>query len=269
MELGLPLIPVVDNATSHLLASAFVGIIMCRAVYILTGYVSVLCFKGYDKLSYKQKMEWNNRGFSTFHALFAASLSLYLLLYSDLFKEDPQDGLIINNYSFLSNSVLGISIGYFLTDLAMILWFYPVLGGLEYLLHHGLSLFSQFLAVISGCGQIYILMVLFTESTTPFVNLRWYLDVAGEKNSKLYMYNGVMLFFGWLVARILLFIYFFVHMYIHFDEVKTIFPLGLCTLLTVPPMLTMMNVFWFWKIAKGMVKTLSKSRQSQIHNHIQ
>ncbi|CAI0431396.1 unnamed protein product [Linum tenue] len=232
MELGLPLIPVVDNATSHLLASAFVGIIMCRAVYILTGYVSVLCFKGYDKLSYKQKMEWNNRGFSTFHALFAASLSLYLLLYSDLFKEDPQDGLIINNYSFLSNSVLGISIGYFLTDLAMILWFYPVLGGLEY------------------------------------------------------------------VARILLFIYFFVHMYIHFDEVsmspsspvilgqipglvsssgvvwlffqvKTIFPLGLCTLLTVPPMLTMMNVFWFWKIAKGMVKTLSKSRQSQVHNHIQ
>ncbi|CAI0431397.1 unnamed protein product [Linum tenue] len=289
MELGLPLIPVVDNATSHLLASAFVGIIMCRAVYILTGYVSVLCFKGYDKLSYKQKMEWNNRGFSTFHALFAASLSLYLLLYSDLFKEDPQDGLIINNYSFLSNSVLGISIGYFLTDLAMILWFYPVLGGLEYLLHHGLSLFSQFLAVISGCGQIYILMVLFTESTTPFVNLRWYLDVAGEKNSKLYMYNGVMLFFGWLVCFLnLVWCYYMLQIYmlstgslglssrkdsaVHLllcPHVKTIFPLGLCTLLTVPPMLTMMNVFWFWKIAKGMVKTLSKSRQSQVHNHIQ
>ncbi|RYR79381.1 hypothetical protein Ahy_A01g004198 isoform F [Arachis hypogaea] len=41
-------------------------------------------------------------------------------------------------------------------------------------------------------------MVLFTESTTPFVNLRWHLDVAGLKSSKLYIWNGVALFFGLL-----------------------------------------------------------------------
>ncbi|CAN0876812.1 TLC domain-containing protein 4 [Linum grandiflorum] len=231
-------------------------------VYKLTGYASLLWFKSYyNKLTAKQKMEWNNRGFSTFHAIFAALLSLYLVLLSDLFKDDDQDVMMIDKYSVLSNSVLGVSVGYFLTDLAMIVWCYPVLGGVEYLLHHGLSLFSIILAILSGNAQIYILMVLFTECTTPFVNLRWYLDVAGQKTSKLYIYNGVMLFLGWLVARILLFVYFFVHMYNHFDQVRTIFPLGFYTVVTVPPTMSMMNVVWFWKIAKGMVKTVSRARK--------
>ncbi|GAY62799.1 hypothetical protein CUMW_220680 [Citrus unshiu] len=232
------------------LVSVFSGIIMCTIVYKLTGIISVLCFKGYRKLSNEKKLEWNNRGFSTFHAFIASTASLYLLLLSDLFSEDYHDELIINRTSSLSETVLGISIGYFLSDLAMILWLYPALGGLEYVLHHGLSMFSIFLALVSGKAQIYILMVLFTEITTPFVNLRWYLDVAGLKSSNIYICNGVALFLGWLVARILLFIYFFVHMAIYFDQVKEIFPLGFYSLLVVPPMLAIMNVFWFWKIAK-------------------
>lgn len=41
------------------------------------------------------------------------------------------------NYSMsltlpLTDMTMQISLGYFLTDLAMILWFYPSLGGLEY-----------------------------------------------------------------------------------------------------------------------------------------
>ncbi|RVW56393.1 hypothetical protein CK203_072595 [Vitis vinifera] len=55
----------------------------------------------------------------------------------------------------------------------------------------------------------------------------------------------------------------FYHMIIHFDEVKKIFPLGFYSLLMVPPVLAMMNAFWFWKIAKGLIKTLSKARHSQ------
>ncbi|KAG6415524.1 hypothetical protein SASPL_122936 [Salvia splendens] len=160
----------------------------------------------------------------------------------------------------------------------MILYQYPALGGVEYLIHHGLSLFAITQSLFSGQAQIYILMVLFTESTTPFVNLRWYLDVAGQKNSKLYIYNGVALFLGWLVARIFLFVFYFYHMYVHFDQVskhltfntavrslvvKLVYPLGFYSLLTVPPVLAAMNLFWFWKIARGMVRTLSKARHSQ------
>ncbi|XP_059659926.1 uncharacterized protein LOC132306531 isoform X1 [Cornus florida] len=267
LEIPIGLMALTGNGSPgkelHLLLSAFVGIAMCTVVYQLTGLVSGLLFKGYTKLNNAEKVEWNNRGFSTFHAFIVAAASLYLLLFSGLFDEGSHDELITNRKSTLSDTILGISIGYFLTDLTMIIWNFPALGGMEYVLHHGLSMFSIFLSLISGQGQIYILMVLFSESTTPFVNLRWYLDAAGQKNSKLYICNGVALFLGWFVARILLFIFFFYHMFIHFDQVKEVFPLGFYSLLTVPPVLSVMNLFWFWKIAKGMIKTLSKARHSQ------
>uniref|UniRef100_A0A5B7A0U1 Putative transmembrane protein 56 n=1 Tax=Davidia involucrata TaxID=16924 RepID=A0A5B7A0U1_DAVIN len=246
----------------HFLLSVFAGIVMCKIVYQLTGVVSPLFFKGYTKLNNLEKLEWNNRGFSTFHALIVAVVSLYLVLLSDLFVDGSHDELIINRTSVLADTILGISIGYFLLDLAMIVWNFPALGGMEYVLHHGLSMFSIFLSLVSGQGQIYILMVLFSEITTPFVNFRWYLDVAGQKNSNIYICNGVALFLGWLVARILLFIFLFHHMFVHFDQVKEVFPLGFYSLLVVPPVLSIMNLFWFWKITKGMIKTLLKAKHS-------
>ncbi|KAG6418035.1 hypothetical protein SASPL_120233 [Salvia splendens] len=244
------------------LSSVLAGILMCKVVYDLTGVISASLVKEYRRLNRKQKLEWDNRGFSTFHAIVASACALYLLLVSDLFY-DSREQLVINRSSSFSNTTLGVSIGYFLSDLAMILYQYPALGGVEYLIHHGLSLFAITQSLFSGQAQIYILMVLFTESTTPFVNLRWYLDVAGLKNSKLYIYNGVTLFLGWLVARIFLFVFYFYHMYVHFDQVKLVYPLGFYSLLTVPPVLATMNLFWFWKIARGMVRTLSKARHSQ------
>ncbi|KAI8574146.1 hypothetical protein RHMOL_Rhmol01G0331900 [Rhododendron molle] len=185
------------------LLSVFAGILMCRTVYKLTGIVSPLFFNGYAKLNDAERIEWNNRGFSTFHALVVAVVSLYLLLFSDLFDEGSHAELIVNRRCTLSDTTLGISLGYFLSDVAMIVWQYPALGGLEFVLHHGLSMFSIFLSLVSGQALVYILMVLFTESTTPFINLRWYLDVAGQKNSKLYTFNGVALFLMWLNLPIL------------------------------------------------------------------
>ncbi|XP_045824116.1 TLC domain-containing protein 4-B isoform X1 [Trifolium pratense] len=244
------------------LVSVFAGIIFSLIVYRFTAIFSSR-FAGYRKLTGAVKVEWNNRGFSTFHALFAAFTSLYLLILSDLFKDGSQEKLVVNRSSAFSNSVLSFSTGYFLTDLAFVIWNFPALGGLEYVLHHGLSLFSIIQSLLIGQAQIYILMVLFTESTTPFVNLRWYLDTAGLKSSKLYIWNGIALFFGWLVARIFLFIFLFTHMWTHFDEVKQVVPLGFYSLLVVPSVLAVMNLFWFWKIAKGMVKTISKAKHSK------
>ncbi|KAI4307752.1 hypothetical protein L6164_030902 [Bauhinia variegata] len=251
------------NKELHWLASVFTGIIFCVIVYRLTAFASSLLLNGYGKLSSAEKIEWNDRGFSTFHALFVSFASLYFLILSDLFNEDSNDELVINRSSTLSNTVLGFSIGYFLSDLAMILWHFPVLGGLEYVLHHGLSMFSIIQSLLSGQGQIYILMVLFSESTTPFVNLRWYLDIAGLKSSIFYVANGIALFLGWLIARIFLFIFFFIHMWLHFDQVKEIFPLGFYSLLVISPILAILNAFWFWKIAKGLVKTLLKAKHSK------
>ncbi|EOA22097.1 hypothetical protein CARUB_v10002647mg [Capsella rubella] len=217
-------------------------------VYDLTRFISPLLFGVYGKLDSKVRMEWNNRGFSTFHAVLTSVASIYLLVIPDQFDENVHGDAVINSTTRLSESVMGISLGYFLSDFAMIFWHFPAAGGIEYVKHHiRLSIFvyepnGAFFCYRCGDGR--------------------HLDTSGQKGSKAYTLNGIALFLSWLVARILLFIYFFVHMYLHFHQVKQVFPLGYYSLLTIPLALAVMNIIWFWKITKGMIKTLSKPKTS-------
>ncbi|KAM0833310.1 hypothetical protein ACQ4PT_064347 [Festuca glaucescens] len=209
----------------YLLADSYVsytavlgGILMCKMVYDITHLVSSFYYKSYASLTKAQKLEWNNRGISTVHAIFITYMSVYLVFFSHLFS-DQLDGPITSRNSNLSNFTLGVSVGYFITDIAMIFWVYPSLGGMEYVLHHILSLVSIVYSTYSGEGQLYTYMVLISEATTPGINLRWFLDTAGLKKSKAYLVNGVWMVVAWLVARILLFIYLFYHIYFHYDQV--------------------------------------------------
>jgi len=227
-------------------------------LYDTTKVITPLYFKGYHKLTKSEQIEWNNRSFSTAHAILVSVVSIYLLFFSDIFRDNAQDGPVTLRNSLFSTFILGVSMGYFLSDLGMILWLYPALGGKEYVLHHLLSMSAIALSIFSGQAQIYIYMVLLSESTTPEINLRWYLDTAGLKKSTVYVMNGVALFLVWLVARVILFIYLFIHIYIHYDEVKLIIPAGFYSLFITPPLLSLMNIYWFGRIIKGLRKTLSK-----------
>ncbi|KAJ1385352.1 TRAM/LAG1/CLN8-like proteiny domain, partial [Sesbania bispinosa] len=60
------------------------------------------------------------------------------------------------------------------------------------------------------------------------------------------------------VARILLFIYMFYHAYLHFDQVQQMHTFGQILVIVVPLVLTIMNLVWFSKIIKGLMKTLAK-----------
>ncbi|PPS00148.1 hypothetical protein GOBAR_AA20523 [Gossypium barbadense] len=177
-------------------------------------------------------------------------------------------GCVLNHLAVgIKEKILQISLGYFLSDLAMIIWFYPFLGGMEYVLHHLLSVAGIANPMLTGEGQVYTFMVLISESTTPGINLRWYLDTAGMKRSRAYLINGVVMFVAWLVARILLFMYLFYHIYLHYDQptaifssnqVKQVNSLGQLLISIVPLVLSVMNLMWFGKIIKGLMKTLAK-----------
>lgn len=238
--------------------SMIVGIFACKLVYDLNHLLSAAYFKSYSNLSKMQRIEWNNRAISTIHALFITAMSLYLVFWSDLYSDQELKAFVTLQSSPLSTFALGVSVGYFLTDLAMIFWFYPALGGMEYVVHHLLSLTSVAYAMLTGEGQLYTYMVLISETTTPGINLRWYLDTTGMKRSRTYLINGVVIFIAWLVARIVLFMYLFYHLYLHYEQVKQMHIIGRLLAFAVPPMLAVMNVMWFWKILKGLKKTLAK-----------
>ncbi|KAK8929036.1 hypothetical protein KSP39_PZI017717 [Platanthera zijinensis] len=245
--------------------SVLTGLFMCKMVFILfsqaydlTGFLSYLYFKDYTSLTKIQQLEWNNRGMSNVHAIFITIMSVYFVFFSELFSEDHAKGLITFRNSNLSTFTLGVSVGYFSSDLAMIFWLYPSLGGLEYVVHHILSLCAISYSMLTGEGQLYTYMVMISETTTPGINLRWYLDTAGMKRSNAYLVNGVIMFVAWLAVRIILFLYLFYHVYLHYDEVMQMHVIGYLIVFVVPSALAIMNVMWFGKILKGLRKTLAK-----------
>ncbi|KAG6506122.1 hypothetical protein ZIOFF_031438 [Zingiber officinale] len=239
--------------------SIIAGIFMSKMAYNATNSISSSYYKGFSSLKNIQQVEWNNRGMSSVHAVFITAMSIYLVFFSDLFANRP-DGLIIFRNSSVSNFSLGISIGYFITDLTMIFWLYPSLGGIEYVLHHLLSIIAVSYAISTGEGQLYTYIVLISEATTPGINLRWFLDTAGMKNSRAYTINGVMMVVAWLVARILLFIYLFCNLYFYYDQIERMHKFGYFLTFMVPTTLFIMNVMWFRKIIRGLVKMLTKQQ---------
>ncbi|XP_077253373.1 uncharacterized protein LOC143892549 isoform X2 [Tasmannia lanceolata] len=250
---------------NYLLADSFIpyasiigGAFMSKMVYDVTQFISSFYFKSYAGLTKIQRIEWNNRGISTIHAIFITVMSTYLVFFSDIYSDERLAGLVTFRSSPLSAFALGVSAGYFISDLGMIVWLYPSLGGMEFILHHLLSVVAITYSMLSGEGQLYTYMVLISESTTPGINLRWYLDTAGMKRSTAYFVNGVVMFFAWLGARILLFGYLFYHVYLHYDQVEQMHTFGLLLVFVVPSVLTVMNLMWFGKIIKGLKKTLAK-----------
>lgn len=238
--------------------SVLCGVLACKLVYNITKFITAMYFKSYSNLSKIQQIEWNNRAISTVHAIFITVISLYLVLWSDLYSDHRMAGNITSRSSSLSTYVLGVSVGYFITDLGMILWLYPLLGGKEYVVHHLASITAVVYAMLTREGQLYTYMVLMSEMTTPAINLRWYLDALGMKKSKTYLINGTVIFFVWLVARILLFAYLFYHVYLHYDEVKHMHSFGLLLVFGVPTVLSVMNLMWFRRITNGLKKLLVK-----------
>ncbi|KAL8151635.1 hypothetical protein V2J09_021443 [Rumex salicifolius] len=257
------------------------GVLACKVIYDLSEIFSTLYFKSYAGLPKLQRIEWKNRGMSTAHAVFIAAMSLFFVFWSDLFADDHLASPVTFRNSLLSTFTLGVSInlyllmsfafyvsvGYFLTDLGLLLWFYPSLGGkefvshrlvvfsssaLRFVLHHTISGIAVAYAMLSGEGQLYTFMVLISEVTTPEINMRWFLDTAGLKRSGAYVINGVLIFFAWLVARVLLFVYMFYHVYLHYDQVMEMHPFGYFLVFVVPSVLATMNLMWFGKIIKGL-----------------
>lgn len=234
------------------------GILVFKLVYDLTQLISSFYLRTYNGLTKIQRIEWNNRGVSTLHAIIISTMSLYFVFWSDLFSDHQSTGLITFRNSTPSTVTLGVSVGYFISDLGMICWLYPSLGGVEYIVHHSLSAVAVAYSMFTGEGQLYTFMVLISEVTTPEINMRWYLDIAGLKKSNAYLINGVVIFFAWLVARILLFVFMFYHVYLHHDQVMQMHIIGFLLVHGVPSALAIMNLMWFGKIINGLKKTIAK-----------
>eukprot|EP00955_Chlamydomonas_euryale_P083752 363887-Chlamydomonas_euryale.AAC.11 len=123
--------------------------------------------------------------------------------------------------------------------------------------HHAGTLLAVTTSILTGQCHMHAVWMLLTEATTPFINMRWWLDKAGRKTSPLYLYNGLCIFFGWIFFRLVSFVPFFYVVINQRDQLKFVHPMCVLIMYVFPPALTLLNIFWFSKILKGVVKGLS------------
>lgn len=80
--------------------------------------------------------------------------------------------------------------------------------------------------------------------------------MQGLKAAPIYTINGICMFLSWFTGRILLFMWFFHHMWQHRLLIADLRQDVQLLIATVPILLFVLNVFWFGKIVKGLLKLL-------------
>lgn len=132
---------------------------------------------------------------------------------------------------------------------------HEALSGAMILVHHIVALLSLATAISVRGAHAYVLFGLFTEVTTPLINLRWQLQEAGASGTKLYMVNGLLMTVVWGCCRVLAFIPLFQHVHAHFaDSLRYLPAYALAVLLGVPALLLVFNLLWFAKMVRGAMK---------------
>uniref|UniRef100_A0A7S3PKB8 TLC domain-containing protein n=1 Tax=Aplanochytrium stocchinoi TaxID=215587 RepID=A0A7S3PKB8_9STRA len=103
-----------------------------------------------------------------------------------------------NHHAYFGHSMLAVNvsevfISYLLQDLGILIYHYNILRDKESIIHHVIFLTISQYAVSKSYFVWPFTWLILGETSTPFVGIRWLLAVSGNKESKLYFYNGVLL----------------------------------------------------------------------------
>ena len=152
-----------------------------------------------------------------------------------------------------------IFLGYLVTDLvALLLYGNQWKGTGIYLVHHITGLWTWGLLATQGHCLGVAVSFLLCETTAPFTNGRWFLSTLGITKGPLYTLNGLAMAVSFLIVRVLLMGGLFVRYVVILRE--PFFALPVSTWATILGSYAFgypLQLFWFSKIAKGLLKVLS------------
>ncbi|KAI8468440.1 MAG: TLC domain-containing protein [Monoraphidium minutum] len=217
----------------------------------------------YQRLSAAKKIDWDTRLPSTVHALVVSGLCLQQLLCGAFGSAaSAADGVPpLLRATPTSWAVVGLSLGYFCGDAFMVICHDAIYSHMI-LVHHVVALAAAATVLAIRSAHAYLLFGLFTEVTTPFVNLRFRLSEAGASGGTLALYNGLAMAAVWAGARVAAFIPLFAHIAKHYPDARRYLPrYARGIVLGVPALLFIMNLLWFTKIVKGAAKMVAAARR--------
>ncbi|MBN3296642.1 TLC domain-containing protein 4-B [Amia ocellicauda] len=230
--------------------------------HYVSAWVSSRISPGFQKLSDKQKIEWNSRTVSTLHALVVGIFCLYILFFDDAVNEDPVWG-----DPTLVKLNVGITTGYLISDLLLIFYYWKAIGDKFFVIHHMAALYAYYYVLGQGLLPYFANFRLLAEFSTPCVNQRWFFEVLGyPKSSKPNIANGVMMALVFFLVRIAVMPVYYGRMYsiIGTDAFYKLSFGGCGAWICSSISLDVMNVMWMHKIARGCYKVLRSSRRRKM-----
>eukprot|EP00002_Diphylleia_rotans_P002461 TRINITY_DN11553_c0_g1_i1.p1 TRINITY_DN11553_c0_g1~~TRINITY_DN11553_c0_g1_i1.p1 ORF type:complete len:258 (+),score=43.75 TRINITY_DN11553_c0_g1_i1:64-837(+) len=212
----------------------------------------------YAKLDHDKQIDMCLRIVSTAHAVVVVQGAVYAL---SIDKEMWDD--YVWAHSPTAELYMAIAAGYFLWDTIMCLIHFKS-HGVGFLLH-GIGCFLAYtLAFIPEKPflRFYGCYFLLWEISTPLLNMRFFLETFGNRHSTMYLINGFLFAGSFFFVRILAGIYTSVEVWQLLPNDLTV-PRGLVYYyLTANAILNTLNVLWFFKIVKGVAKTLATHNKS-------
>ena len=125
------------------------------------------------------------------------------------------------------------------------------------LLHHVAALVGCYYIMFYEAAWM-IAMILSTELSSPFVNVRSILGAVLGKKHPIYMLNGFLILLTFFAFRILHGgVFYWYALYLSFDQLKALAPLPRATLYLVSLFFTVLNLVWFVKVYNGFAKGLA------------
>ncbi|KAG1665439.1 hypothetical protein FOA52_005781 [Chlamydomonas sp. UWO 241] len=230
-----------------------ISALVCFSLYKGSQVVSPRVFRAYRALTKEDQRQWDVRYASTMHAPLCVYYAYVMILSSDFFFYEGSPPNVFRTNA-VTHTALGVSTGFFLVETAITARY--GMGGPEMLAHHLGSLASVLTAVFMQQGHMHTMWMLVTECTTPFIDLRWLLDKADMKSTPLYFYNGMAIFIVWIVARLSIFPPFFYVVWQQRAQIPLLNVWSIMLLSVIPWVLLALNLLWFSKILKGVIKLL-------------
>jgi hypothetical protein len=239
-----------------LLYSVLSWFLFFHVLFFISLAASPYIFSSYIALDPASKAYWADSMVSTIHAIVIVALACRAWIACDVWNTVNLH--VSTPESLLANSVF---IGYLGADLFLVLIYNSKWPGWQATtLHHASGVLFYFVTSIHSFAHPLGICTMLTEITTPFVNQRFFFDKGGMKSSPLYLINGILMTVLWFVFRILLFCWIGWRIWIMRVAVFALPTFHSLVLFYSYGVGFLLQIFWFRKIMKGVIKALKKDK---------
>ena len=195
---------------------------------------------------------------STIHAIVTTILAAYIFAFgvmgtNRLFSQSP-----------LGFAVMQISLGYFVADFLVCLWYPKLRNDIGSMIHHLAGIIGILLS-LSHHGKLMFFIVYrqTAELSTPFVNLFWFLHTYKLKESWWYMFASIGMLITFFLTRIIVMPWHWYEVvsmiFSPASSVDNFMPLGYKIWICINYLaFDAVNVYWLNKMIKGAMKLYKK-----------